>query len=554
MLRTIYSRLVLGSGIVVVLFLINLFGISYLSSQTRSKAEFAKNEASRLALMAKDLQFSSVQVQQWLTDISATRGREGFDDGFAEAANHAEQFGDTLNAFRDAYRGEGSERQRLLNEIEAAFENYYALGQKMAQTYIASGPEEGNAFMEQFDPAAEAINTKLDRLVEFHVCELNDSLEQLLAQSRLETNLALVHCLGGVVCAVGIGFIVAKSVLRPIRSTTMALQEFAEGKGNLQSRLDETRSDELGRLAHYFNQFIAQIETIVTAIGKQANRLTDSSVSLEQVAQSNARESDQLKGLSSTMSASAKNLASAMSHSAECTDRLAVNTRSLTTSVEELTYSITEIAKSAERAAAEADQTAGLASAANRSITTLNQSAVEIGRVIDVIQEIAEQTNLLALNATIEAARAGAAGSGFAVVATEVKQLAKQSADATIDIRKRIAGIQDSTRDVVTVIQEITTSIHRVSEESRSIAGAVEEQSITARQLAGTVSHSTEASEEVARNIMDSNRVASSMIDEFSSVDRGIGQITETAVATQTRVHDLINITESLEELVTRYR
>lgn len=554
MLRTIHSRLVLGSGIIVVLFLINLFGISYLSFQTRSKAEFAKREASRLAFMAKDLQFSSVQVQQWLTDISATRGQAGFDDGFHEAAKHADRFGKMLTAFREAYRGEGVERRKLLDEIEVAFQNYYALGQQMANTYIASGPEEGNAFMERFDPAAEAINTKLDALVEIHVNELNDSLEQLLAQSHLETNLAWVLCLGGVLCAVGVGLIVAKSVLRPIHSTTMALQEFAEGKGNLQSRLDETRSDELGRLAHYFNQFIGQIESIVAAIGMQANRLTDSSVSLDQVAQINAQESDQLKGLSSTMSASARNLANAMSHSAECTDRLAVNTRTLTHSVEELTYSITEIAKSAERAAAEADQTAGLASAANRSITTLNQSAVEIGRVIDVIQEIAEQTNLLALNATIEAARAGAAGSGFAVVATEVKQLAKQSADATIDIRARIAGIQDSTREVVTVIQEITSSIHRVSQESRSIAGAVEEQSITARQLAGTVSHSTEASEEVAKNIMDSNRVASSMIDEFSSVDRGIGQLTETAVATRTRVHDLINITESLEELVTRYR
>ena len=204
-------------------------------------------------------------------------------------------------------------------------------------------------------------------------------------------------------------------------------------------------------------------------------------------------------------------------------------------------------------AASVADHTSQLATSTDQTIATLDSAAAEIGRVIDVIQEIAEQTNLLALNATIEAARAGEAGRGFAVVATEVKELAKQTALATDDIRRRIGGIQSSSKEVVGSIRQITQAIQRVSEESRTIAGAVEEQSITARQLAGTVAQSSAASDQVARNTAESSSVARSMIHDFVSIDEGIGQISNASSQAKERVLELLNITESLELLVRKY-
>lgn len=168
-------------------------------------------------------------------------------------------------------------------------------------------------------------------------------------------------------------------------------------------------------------------------------------------------------------------------------------------------------------------------------------------------KRLPNRLNLLALNATIEAARAGESGRGFAVVATEVKVLAKQTADATQDIRSRIDAIQESSKEAVSAIREITVAIQRVSQESRTIAGAVEEQSITARELAGTVSQSSITSEKVALNTTNSSTTAKSIIREFDSINQGIGEISQTSSEAKLRVQELLSITEALEGLIKRY-
>ncbi len=118
--------------------------------------------------------------------------------------------------------------------------------------------------------------------------------------------------------------------------------------------------------------------------------------------------------------------------------------------------SVSETARNAERLSTVAKEASELTESTNEKVGNLCAAAVQIGKVIDVIQEIADQTNLLALNATIEAARAGEAGKGFAVVATEVKDLAKQSAAAADNIRHQIQAMQGSTNDTERAIAEIT--------------------------------------------------------------------------------------------------
>ena len=142
-------------------------------------------------------------------------------------------------------------------------------------------------------------------------------------------------------------------------------------------------------------------------------------------------------------------------------EQVSKNVEVVATSAEELMASIREISKSSNEAARVAKNAVGVAEQTNQRIGKLGESSIEIGKVIKVITSIAEQTNLLALNATIEAARAGEAGKGFAVVANEVKELAKQTAQATEEIGQKIGAIQADTKDAVQAIGEITASSTR---------------------------------------------------------------------------------------------
>jgi len=138
---------------------------------------------------------------------------------------------------------------------------------------------------------------------------------------------------------------------------------------------------------------------------------------------------------------------------------------------------------------------------ANSTVGKLGESSAEIGEVIKVITSIAQQTNLLALNATIEAARAGEAGKGFAIVANEVKELAKQTAKATDDISRKISAIQTDTQGAVEAIGTITGVISQINDISGSIATAVEQQSATTNEMTRNLTDAASGSGEIARNI-----------------------------------------------------
>jgi methyl-accepting chemotaxis protein len=236
-------------------------------------------------------------------------------------------------------------------------------------------------------------------------------------------------------------------------------------------------------------------------------------VTLEAVsrnAQALSSASEELSATSQQMSSNSEETAAQSQVVASASEQVSKNVATVATSAEEMSASVTEIAKNANEAARVATQAVKVAEETNQTVGKLGQSSIEIGKVIKVITSIAQQTNLLALNATIEAARAGEAGKGFAVVANEVKELAKQTAQATEEIGQKIEAIQHDTRGAVDAIGQISVIITQINDIQNTIASAVEEQTATTNEIARNATEAAKGSTEISRNIANVSEAARS--------------------------------------------
>jgi len=213
------------------------------------------------------------------------------------------------------------------------------------------------------------------------------------------------------------------------------------------------------------------------------------------------QEAERLGGVSSQMSQGAEKTASQANIVSNSANHVSDNIQTVASGTEQMGASIKEISSNATQAANFVSNAVSIANTANQTVSQLGESSSEVGAVVKDINAIAEQTNLLALNATIEAARAGEAGKGFAVVANEVKELAKQTSQATENIGHRVLKIQDDTKDAVDTIGKITSTIDQINDSFHAIASAVEEQSATALEMSRNVNEAAKGGSEIAQNI-----------------------------------------------------
>jgi len=235
----------------------------------------------------------------------------------------------------------------------------------------------------------------------------------------------------------------------------------------------------------------------VSAVYDRQGRYTGVMVSwaivTKQVALADRFESD-VKGVVDTVSAAASELQNTSQSLAATAEQTSNQSQVVGTAAEELTASIREIGRQVQVAADKYRDAVSASERSTASVDRLSGAVGQIGEVVQLIKDIADQTNLLALNATIEAARAGEAGKGFAVVASEVKALANQTATATDDITRQIAGVRSATNDSVGAISEIKSLIEELSAISTAISSAVEQQSAATAEVTNNISGVEEAS------------------------------------------------------------
>ncbi|WP_300459429.1 methyl-accepting chemotaxis protein [Desulfobacula sp.] len=327
----------------------------------------------------------------------------------------------------------------------------------------------------------------------------------------------------------------------PLNNAGAMVKDFAEGEADLTKRLDVISTDEVGNLSKWFNVLVQKLQGIIADISGNSEKLNRSSGELLTISRDMSDGADQLSEKSDTVAVAADMMSSNLSSVAAAAEQTSINLSMVSAAAEEMTATINEIAKNTGQTRVTSNQAVVRTKKASDNIDTLSMSALEIGKVVETINEISKQTNLLALNATIEAARAGEAGKGFAVVASEIKDLARQTAEATLEIKEKIDSIQNSTQETVSEVEEITIAINSVNEMIDMVAAAVEEQSATTKEIAGNVtsaalgiqevtdnvSQSSHVAKEIAKNIADFNQAATKMSGNCAQINTCAGELSQ---------------------------
>ena len=510
----LYGLGLLGLAIAIGVGMTGLYGISRVAEEIQSVSAISSGIRSHLeASMFLDLTRADVSKMMTSTD-------DAQDTAAAELTDHQKLLHDRLAATLTFARG--STASGALQKESSDVDSYLA-----AVSQIAASRKDPAAVAKILGPFLQGYQDLRNTM--------DGNNDVLQAESKLTEEAAgkvvgrskmaiIVICLASSLLLLVIASRTAKDINKRLKTIIGWLTKMAAG--DLTQVVDDRRQDELGEIAHWFNDSLAKLRDTISKVASSAGSVTTAT--------------EELSAVSQQMSANSEETTTQAGAAATVTDEVSRNLQTVAGGTEEMSASIREIARNVSEAAAVARDAVQAAETTNQLVKKLGESSAEIGLVIKVITSIAQQTNLLALNATIEAARAGEAGKGFAVVANEVKELAKQTAKATEDIRHKIEVIQADTKGSVDAIATIGTVINQINHITGIISAAVEEQNTTTSDMARTISESARGSSEIAKNI--------------SGVAESAGNTSSGASNLRHATEELGKMSSELKELVGRFK
>jgi methyl-accepting chemotaxis protein len=493
----------------------NLLILNYLN---KGNAQSAQTAIARAQIAALEIAAApSVARIDDLLQVLRTKVSEADKEIDAAHDRAKQQF--TKDAYREARK---SADDYLTSAIELAEAQRRVVGADGAAKAEAEAMK-ARILKEHTSPAAAEVNTRIDKGVDIANEYSARRKNEVLAELNYITSFALVVGIVVMLTLIGSATFSVLSIARPIRRIGDVLLELAHGNKAVEIPYVR-RADEIGdnaRAAQTFKENLIRIEQMEAAqkdaeAAAAAARKTamlkladEFQAAIGGIVNTVSSASAQLESAAGTLTSTADNTQELSGLVAAASEEASTNVGAVASATEEMSASVGEIGRQVQDSKRIAGEAVKQAEKTDSRITELSQAAARIGDVVRLITAIAEQTNLLALNATIEAARAGEAGRGFAVVASEVKALAAQTAKATDEITTQIAGMQVATQESVGAIKEISSTITRISDIAQTVAATLEEQAGVTTEIARNVGEAAKGTAEVADRITEVNRGAS---------------------------------------------
>ena len=492
------TRLWLGFGAIFFLMLLSALVMRHYLSQADQLADTTDQVSLPMALMAADMKLQAVQVQQFLSDVSATHST----DGYKEAQEAADTFHSHAAKFKSKFTSDNNrESLKRLEPLVKSFDEMYALGRKMADAYINQGLEAGNVLMENFDKATESLTDALEPFIDEQMGMTKLNLATL--KDELATSLMLQWALTAISIVTGSlgAFFTIRAFMIQLGAEPSDVAEVARkiSGGDLEVDMSLHHGRKNCGLFAAMREMREKLKQSFTLVAeRQAEAVQQAEAARKAMAEATEAKhmaerakaegmlqaAQQLEAAVEVISTAAEQLTAHISQSSRGADEQSGRIHETATAMEQMNATVLEVAKNAQLAADVSGNAQkqtlegvqivtsaveGIKSIHSKSLAikqdmgALGKQAEAIGQIMNVIADIADQTNLLALNAAIEAARAGDAGRGFAVVADEVRKLAEKTMTATREVGEAISGIQQGTRKNIDNVEDVGAAIEETT-------------------------------------------------------------------------------------------
>lgn len=561
-MKSIRLKLFTAFCLIFVLFVAQLAYVTYEILVHGNKVQTIEKLALPTALKADEIKLSVIQVQQWLTDISATRAAKGLDDGFDKAEEHAQLFYKNIDQLGSL---ESTDPQKL-KDIKSSFNSYYETGKKMAHDYIEGGPQKGNMTMGEFDGYAEDINKKVDNFRDEALSNINKTVVELSQTISLLKKTVITLSIIIFLLSMFISFKLSQSITNPLIELLKRTKEIA--KGNLTNPVQATTKDEVGQLSQSFEDMRRSLVELINQMNTLSYELNESSYELSEAANQTGETSSQvavtINEIADGTSQQADTTANVLQKMEKAMKQTEIGYGQVGQTLQNAMES-TKVAYEGDKAISESIQHLNTVSKtvqfATESIQKLGRRSDEIGGIITIIGDIANQTNLLALNAAIEAARAGEQGKGFAVVADEVRKLAEESSKATSQITNMIKDIQT---EIVTTVQTMESTLGAVenqvqiiqcgSQSLNTIVNRVEETEENMKQIKEIFDNLRKNASDVLQCIREVVVITEEAAAASQQVAASAEEQSSTVEEVAANANQLSNLAESLKREINRFK